>query len=493
MSLKLKFFINNIVMLLSSILLCLLAVFLIGNIFSYEIKVSYNLSYLEKKNFYSNPFSQLKEIYLRTFKEVQDTIRDNPELLLNKSYDAKLNKSFMEHNCYLAVRKGEKYIYEGKKGLAVEIEKSKEDIPDNLKKPGKIPPQKVSQNNLIIRQMDFTFIDGNQGSFYIIVDTTEYNKILSAFSATSICAVILIICIATGILAYKVSKSIIAPIEKLKEATNKIKKGDLNFTLVPYSGDEMGELCSAFDDMRKQLKESLELQNQYENNRKELLSNISHDLKTPITAIKGYIEGIKDGVADSPAKMDKYINTIYTKSISMDKLIDELFLYSKLDLNKLPFNFEDVDINAYLQDSVEDMQFELEKLNIELKYKTSLKESLHVTVDREKLSRVVTNIINNSAKYMDKNEGVIEVILEKESNYAKITINDNGRGISEDSLPFIFDRFYREDSSRNQLTGGTGLGLAICKKIIEEHGGTIFAESIKDVGTAIVFTLKLNN
>ena len=122
------------------------------------------------------------------------------------------------------------------------------------------------------------------------------------------------------------------------------------------TNDEIGELCKEFEDMRCRLKESVEIQLQYENNRKELISNISHDLKTPVTAIKGYVEGIKDGVADTPEKMDKYINTIYKKAIDIDKLINELFVFSKLDLNKLPFSFERVDIKSYLSDSMEELQ-----------------------------------------------------------------------------------------------------------------------------------------
>ena len=113
--------------------------------------------------------------------------------------------------------------------------------------------------------------------------------------------------------------------------------------------------------MRARLKKSIKVQLQYEENRKELISNISHDLKTPITAIKGYIEGIRDGVADTPEKTNKYINTIYTKATDVDKLIDELFLYSKLDLNKFAFNFTKVNVYQYIEDCIEELYFPLTK------------------------------------------------------------------------------------------------------------------------------------
>lgn len=473
-------------MLIATIFLSLLVVAVLCNITSGVIKSSYNLSTLDKKGFLTNPYSQLKIIYIKNFNELNDIIQNNPDLFKDKNYVNTLNEKFKNNNSYIIVKNGNNLIYEGKKGLASLI-KDKKLVPmDSFDK----HPALHENSNYILREMNFNFTDSSIGTIYIAIDTIPFNNILSNFTKISIITIILIICASTAVMAFKISKSIIDPVETLKKATIKIQEGNLDFDLKPYSTDEMGDLCKAFDEMRIKLKESIELQTQYENNRKELVSNISHDLKTPITAIKGYIEGIQDGIADTDEKMERYIKTIYNKSISMDKLIDELMLYSKLDLNKLTFTFEKVDITAYLQDFIEDMQFDLNKNNITVTYKNNCMEPVFALIDREKINRVMLNIVNNSVKYMDKDQGFIEVTLDQKDSYSIIKIKDNGRGISKGSLPYIFNRFYREDLSRNQQTGGSGLGLAICKKIIEEHGGTIQCESEKGIGTTITFTLK---
>ena len=139
------------------------------------------------------------------------------------------------------------------------------------------------------------------------------------------------------VLTYWVYRSILSPLNKLQEATKKIRDGNLEFTLDVDADDEIGQLCQDFEEMRIRLKENAEDKIQYDKDNKELISNISHDLKTPITAIKGYVEGILDGVASSPEKLDKYIRTIYNKSNDMDRLIDELtFLFQKLIQIKIP-------------------------------------------------------------------------------------------------------------------------------------------------------------
>ena len=168
-----------------------------------------------------------------------------------------------------------------------------------------------------------------------------------------------------GVLTYFVSRSIIRPLRALKRAAEEIKEGNLDFEIVPHSDDEIGELSTAFEEMRRKLKKSVEVQLQYEENRKELISNISHDLKTPVTAIKGYVEGIMDGVSNSPDKLDQYIRTIYNKAADMDRLIDELFLFSKLDLGKVPFQFEKVDLGQYVLDCAQELQFDMEKKGVQ--------------------------------------------------------------------------------------------------------------------------------
>lgn len=259
------------------------------------------------------------------------------------------------------------------------------------------------------------------------------------------------------------------------------------------SEDEIGMLCEDFEEMRIRLKRMIEARMQNESDTKELISNISHDLKTPLTAIKGYAEGIMDGVADSPEKMDKYIRTIYTKASDMTSLVDELSFYSKIDCNTIPYIFTNINLHGYFNDCIEELGLDLEVKNIDIGYFNYTDTSLKVIADTEQLKRVVNNIIGNSAKYIGKKKGIINVRikeLEELEEFVQIEIEDNGKGIAKEDIGNIFDRFYRTDASRNSSQGGSGLGLSIAKKIIEEHGGKIWATSKEGVGTTIYFTLK---
>ena len=164
----------------------------------------------------------------------------------------------------------------------------------------------------------------------------------------------------TGLLVYWIYRSISVPLAKLQKAARNIREGNLDFEIHQESEDEIGQLCQDFEEMRLRLKANAEEKVAFDRENKELISNISHDLKTPITAIKGYVEGIMDGVADTPEKMDRYIKTIYNKANEMDLLINELTLYSKIDTNRIPYNFTTISARDYFEDCAEDLHMELE-------------------------------------------------------------------------------------------------------------------------------------
>lgn len=287
-----------------------------------------------------------------------------------------------------------------------------------------------------------------------------------------------------------VYRSIAVPLVKLKKATQNIKEGNLDFVLDVEGNDEFSELCQDFEEMRRRLKESTEEKNLIEKENKELISNISHDLKTPITAIKGYVEGIMDGVADTPEKMDRYIKTIYNKANEMDLLINELTFYSKIDTNRIPYNFTTISAKQYFGDCAEDLFMELEAKGVQFRYRNYLETDSKVIVDPEQLRRVISNIVGNSVKYMDKSDPSITMDLKDVGDFVQIELGDNGKGIAAKDLPNIFDRFYRTDASRNSSKGGSGIGLSIVKKIVEEHGGKIWATSEEGVGTTMYFVIR---
>ena len=197
-----------------------------------------------------------------------------------------------------------------------------------------------------------------------------------------------------------------------------------------------------------------------------------------------------DGVADTPEKVDRYMRTIYSKAMDMDRLLNELTLYSKIDTNRIPYNFNHIHVADYFGDCIEEIGLELEAEHIGLSYFNYAGDDVQVIADPEQLKRVIDNIIGNSVKYMDKEHGLINIRIKDVGDFIQVEIEDNGKGIGQKDLPFIFDRFYRTDASRNSATGGSGIGLSIVKKIIEDHGGKIWATSKECTGTVMYFVIR---
>lgn len=288
-------------------------------------------------------------------------------------------------------------------------------------------------------------------------------------------------------------RSVATPLVKLRKATQNIKDGNLDFVLDVEGADEFAELCRDFEEMRRRLKESAEEKLVLDKENKELISNISHDLKTPITAVKGYVEGIMDGVADTPEKMDRYVRTIYNKTVEMDHLINELTFYSKIDTNRIPYTFSKLNVEDYFSDCAEEVGLELETRGIQLCYANYVDSDVQVIADGEQIRRVIHNIISNAIKYMDKGKGmkgIIQIRVKDVGDFVQVEIEDNGKGIAAKDLPYIFDRFYRTDVSRNSAKGGSGIGLSIVRKILEDHGGKVWATSHEDIGTIMYFVLR---
>ena len=285
-------------------------------------------------------------------------------------------------------------------------------------------------------------------------------------------------------------RSVATPLVKLRRATQNIKEGNLDFVMEAEGTDEFAELCHDFEEMRRRLKESAEEKVLMDKENKELISNISHDLKTPITAVKGYVEGIMDGVADTPEKMNRYVRTIYNKTNEMDHLINELTFYSKIDTNRIPYTFSKLNVDDYFSDCAEEIGLELETRGIQLYYANYVEKDVLVIADGEQIRRVIHNIISNAIKYMDKPKGVIQIRVKDVGDFVQIEIEDNGKGIAAKDITYIFDRFYRTDVSRNSSKGGSGIGLSIVRKILEDHGGKVWATSREGIGTIMYFVLR---
>jgi signal transduction histidine kinase len=197
-----------------------------------------------------------------------------------------------------------------------------------------------------------------------------------------------------------------------------------------------------------------------------------------------------DGVADTPEKMDRYIRTIYNKANEMDRLINELTFYSKINTNRIPYNFNKVNVREYFDDAAEELEYDLTAKNVEFEYQNAVAPEVMVIADVEQMRRVINNIVGNSVKYMDKEEKKISLHIRDAGDEIEVSITDNGKGIPSKDIGNIFNRFYRADTSRNSGQGGSGIGLSIVKKIMEDHGGRVWAESKEGEGTTMTFSLR---
>jgi signal transduction histidine kinase len=290
------------------------------------------------------------------------------------------------------------------------------------------------------------------------------------------------------------------PIQQLNIAMQNIADGNFEYILATNERDdlyknsqsELGELYRNYEDMRLRLKESIDEKMEAEKQNHELVSNISHDLKTPITTIKGYVEGLIDGVADTPEKMERYIRTIYNKTNDLDRLINELTFYTGIDANKIPYNFSKINVAQYFGECIEEVGLELEAKKIRLNYSNLVAPDTVIIADPEQLRRIINNIIGNSVKYIDRNKGECEIDIRLLDDFdaIRLEIEDNGSGISARDLGNIFERFYRSDASRNSASGGYGIGLSIVKKIVEDHGGYIWATSREGEGTCMHIVIR---
>lgn len=337
--------------------------------------------------------------------------------------------------------------------------------------------QAVTESDGTVYDISITDSADSRGRVHVMAK----DLFISAF------VILISVALVVGLWVYR---SIAVPLVKLKKATQNIKEGNLDFVLDVEGKDEFSELCQDFEEMRRRLKESTEEKSLIEKENRELISNISHDLKTPITAVKGYVEGIMDGVADTPEKMDRYVRTIYNKTNEMDHLINELTFYSKIDTNRIPYTFNKLNVEDYFEDCSEEVGLELETRGIELVYANYVEKDVMVIADGEQIRRVIHNIISNAIKYMDKPKGIIQIRIKDVGDFIQIEIEDNGKGIGPKDLPYIFDRFYRTDVSRNSSKGGSGIGLSIVKKILEDHGGKVWATSRLGIGTIMYFVLR---
>jgi signal transduction histidine kinase len=300
---------------------------------------------------------------------------------------------------------------------------------------------------------------------------------------------ILLILATNFILTRAMIKNISVPLDMLSFGVKQIQNSNLGFRLEYTNDDEFLPICAAFNVMAARLEAMAAEQDKYEENRRELLAGISHDLRTPLTSIKAYLEGIEKEIASSKEKREKYIATIRNKTENIEHIINQLFLFSKLDINDFPLALKMLNIGQFMRDAVSELSgYYLKKgLAITLSETT---QKIFARIDPVLFHNVITNILENSAAYKDAEQGRIEIKMRTVNAMTEIRFADDGPGVPQESLNKLFDVFYRADPSRNTNGGapGNGLGLAISQKIVSRMDGSIKAE-LPERGLAIVICL----
>lgn len=485
MKLKTRLFVTFIAMVILPLLLITVAFMSIGHYLLRAMQQEYGIETITFQSL-TNAIQSSDQQTAYLFEKLQDIADEDPSLFTDIPFLESLNRDAQTNSSYLIVRKDAALYYTGNQLAA-------EKIFFKLPAYGYETHENdagyyYNQLQKLVKQIDFLFPDGTNGSIFII---TPVNNLISKSLLIDMCIAIILILIFTAlILSQWIHRSIFCPIRDLGMAMQQIAEGNLDYSLPVTEKGEFGSLYKNYEDMRLRLKESIDEKFQNEKQNRELITNISHDLKTPITAIKGYVEGIMDGVANTPEKMDKYIKTVYNKANDMDRLINQLAFYSGIDSNRIPYNFHRINVSEYFRDCIEEVGLDLESKDIELNYSNLVDPSTRIIADPEQLKRVIDNIIGNSVKYMDKPKGVIDIRILDEVDSICVEIEDNGKGVAPKDLSSIFERFYRTDTSRNSSKGGSGIGLSIVKKIIEDHGGYIWATSKENEGTCLHFVIR---
>lgn len=288
---------------------------------------------------------------------------------------------------------------------------------------------------------------------------------------------------------WRLDKRIFEPIVKLNAGVQEIAKGNYNVSIASDVENEIGLLIDSFNEMARKLAAGEKLHQDYEENRKNLIASISHDLKTPIAAIQGYIEAILAGAADSQDKLEKYLQVIDNNTAYVNRLIDDLLLFSQLDIKKLDFKFETLEFEVYMNDLIEELRFELNERGARLEYRVDLNHNYSVSIDGKRFYQALRNIVGNAVKYGPESGLTLKLELSRQGGFLCLAVSDNGPGIPEDKLEHIFERFYRIDRERTKDLMSTGLGLAIARELIEAHGGRI--EAASQVGQGSCFTIYL--
>lgn len=342
----------------------------------------------------------------------------------------------------------------------------------------------------IQRQLDYYSASGDKVAAFILLGTASHADRLFVIILNNILVFMVISTTIMGIISWFVVRSITVPLDTLIEATHEVRRGNLEYEVNVTSTDKIGELSESFEAMRIQLLRNEKVRDEYETSRRQMISSISHDLRTPVTAIKLHAEGILDGVAGSPEKMSRYLKSMSSNAQVVDHLLKELTLFSNLDSERESFQFSRVNLSRFLQDLKDEWEYDYSDDQVQFLLSDHF-ENEQVALDVIHFRRVMVNVVENAVKYVGKRPLLITLSTQRAENGVRLIISDNGKGVEEAHLEEIFSRFHRIDTARQSSVPGSGLGLSIAKQIVLKHNGHIWAENSDGGGLSICIDLPI--
>lgn len=287
-----------------------------------------------------------------------------------------------------------------------------------------------------------------------------------------------------------VFRRISEPLQTLAEGVHQIRDNNLTHRITYTEQDEFQPVCQAFNDMAEKLRISVVQSQKEEESRKELLASISHDIRSPLTSIRAYVEGLLDGVADTPEKQTVYLSTIQKKTVEIDQMVRKLFLFSKMDMGEYPYSPETLNASKEIADFVLASSEEYQRRGLKIAV-GPMPQNVFIEADPTYFRSILLNLLDNSAKYKGKETGTVAITGKISGQHFLLYIDDDGPGVPTEALPKLFDVFYRNDPSRKNPNQGSGLGLAIVFKTVERMDGSIHAENLPQGGLRVALKIPL--
>ncbi len=289
------------------------------------------------------------------------------------------------------------------------------------------------------------------------------------------------------LVSYMLSKFIIGrilkPLKELKRGAEAVQDGDLTVQLKHAGNDEFTPALDAFNLMTRKLQESLQARERDEERRKEFIVSISHDIRTPLTSIKAYVEGLLDHVANTPEKQERYLHVIQKKADVLERLVEQLLLLTKMDLGEKALPLENLQLDRLTAECIDENRLAWEKRGAV--FHVEMEEPVAIAGSELLLKRIVENVVGNSIKYKTEEQVHISVVLHKEGNQAVLTLADDGQGVPEEELSRLQETFYRTDKARSRTDNGSGLGLAIVRRAAAVMQGRVEIKNAEPHGLEV--------